>query len=204
MELRPSDGKDANGGTSLILPGDSYVGSGAVNYISFGHYEQDGNLRNGIELIEWEILKEDENGLLLISRYILDYKHINTENEATTWASSVVREWLNNEFYDTAFSESEKQRIAEVINEDNPVYGTPRGNDTSDKIFLSVDEILDLYSFNELGDDKYPGCSEQLMTEPTVYASEQYEYSTAYGITRYDYDSIADLKGMFFAILILS
>lgn len=54
-----------------------------------------------------------------------------------------LREWLNEEFYNSAFSNSEKEQILSVTvpADKNPEYDTNSGNDTEDKIFLlSVSE----------------------------------------------------------------
>lgn len=55
-----------------------------------------------------------------------------------------MRQWLNNEFFKTAFKTFEKELIVEtkVSNPDNAGFGTKGGNDTRDKIFLlSLDEV---------------------------------------------------------------
>ena len=38
-------------------------------YILFGHFEQDDNISNGSEPIEWLVLSSDEDTLWLLSRY---------------------------------------------------------------------------------------------------------------------------------------
>lgn len=55
-----------------------------------------------------------------------------------------ARYWCNETFYKEAFSDEEKERIllSDVINHDNPMYGTTGGPDTQDYVFfLSYDEI---------------------------------------------------------------
>lgn len=45
----------------------------AVNdHVFFGHYEQDNDLTNGAEAIEWRVLKVENGEALLISQYALD------------------------------------------------------------------------------------------------------------------------------------
>ncbi len=106
-------------------------------YFVFGEYEQDGNSNNGAEPIEWIILKEQGGKLLLISRYILDYQAFNdtTLARGTSWGNSTLRKWLNNEFYNSAFSSTEQNEIATTkiqdYNADNSL-----GNVTSDKVFI--------------------------------------------------------------------
>ncbi len=47
---------------------------------SFGSYEQDNDLTNGAEPIDWEVLDIQDNRALLISKYALDSKPYNTED----------------------------------------------------------------------------------------------------------------------------
>lgn len=146
------------------------------DYIIFGHYEQDGNLTNGPEPIEWEIVDEEDNRLLLISRYILDCQPYNTEKTGVTWENCSLRAWLNNEFYNSAFDSTEQNAILTATNPnaDNISRGIDGGNDTEDNVFvLSVDEILDNYEFEEWDDTSYYGYSQALMAEVTQYAANQ-------------------------------
>ena len=51
-------------------PGDTF---------EFGKYEQDNDLSNGKERIEWIILEKEDNRILAISKYVLDGKSYNSE-----------------------------------------------------------------------------------------------------------------------------
>lgn len=110
------------------------------NYITFGHYEQDNNPNNGTEPIEWRILKEEDGKVLLLSRYGLDAKVYHQINSGVTWEISTLREWLNTEFYDTAFDGTEKEAIILSLleNDDNTDAWphTEGGNATEDYVFL--------------------------------------------------------------------
>ena len=112
--------------------------------ITFGNYEQDNKTANGKEEIEWKVLEKDQNGkMLLISRYALDCRHYHSKNEKVTWETSDIRSWLNNDFYNTAFTKSQRAKIKTTTleNRDNADYNTDGGNDTKDKVFLlSIDE----------------------------------------------------------------
>jgi len=116
----------------------------AGDIITFGHYEQDNNLYNGSEPIEWRVLAVENGRALLISKYALDAKPYHDEiDKNITWEKCLLRGWLNEDFYNKAFDRSEKSRILQVKikNPDNPKYGTQGGNDTRDNIFLlSIDE----------------------------------------------------------------
>ncbi len=158
-------------------------------YYVFGHYEQDGDESNGPEPIEWVILDENENGTLLLSRYALDCVKYNTKSYSVTWETCSLRDWMNNDFYNTAFSDEEKSVINSVnlVNEDNQSYGTEGGNDTNDRIFaLSVSEIFKYFSSNNGYSDQWSYFnSESLITPATVYAQNMGVYT--HTITRDDY-----------------
>ena len=107
--------------------------------IFFGYYEQDNDISNGREDIEWIVLAKEENRLLVISRYALDCQVYNIEYSHTTWESCTLRKWLNNDFFRAAFpNDEERKRIVEVTvpADDNPQYDVDSGNDVQDNIFL--------------------------------------------------------------------
>ena len=79
--------------------------------IKFGKYEQDGNSGNGKEDIEWIIVSKDGNSIFLLSNKVLDCHPYNVHGHDGAWDVSSVREWLNNDFYNTAFSSSDKKNI---------------------------------------------------------------------------------------------
>ena len=118
--------------------------------IEFGNYPQD---KDGTEKpIEWIVMKNEGNQVLLLSKYVLDAKPYNEELEEVTWETSDIRQWLNNEFYTTAFNKTEKAKIQTSLikNEDNSEYGTSGENDTEDKVFLlSEKEAETLFSNDE-------------------------------------------------------
>lgn len=151
------------------------------DYIVFGRYEQDGNLDNGPEPIEWEIVSEEDGRMLLISRYILDCKPYNTSCTDVTWETCSLREWLNNDFFNSAFSETEQNQLLLVMlsTSDNEFESAEGGNDTEDKVFcLSVDEVLEYYQFEDWFENDGWGYSEALInTELTPYAASLCTYT---------------------------
>lgn len=118
--------------------------------IEFGNYPQE---EDGTEKpIEWIVMKNEGNQVLLLSKYVLDAKPYNEELEEVTWETSDIRKWLNNEFYTTAFNKAEKVKIQTSLikNEDNSESGRSGGNDTEDKVFLlSEKEAETLFSNDE-------------------------------------------------------
>ena len=136
--------------------------------VLFGLYEQDGNTSNGREIIEWQVLDEKDDRLLVISKYGLDAKPYNANKERTTWEQCSLRAWLNGDFLDTAFTDEAQERIIEsdVSADKNPKYSTDPGNDTKDKVFLlSIDEA-----------NKYFASDDARICQPTAYAVENGAY----------------------------
>lgn len=90
------------------------------------------------EPIKWRVLQSENGEAFLLSDVILDKQAYNENYEGTTWEESSLRAWLNGKFINRAFSDEEKEKIniTEIVNQDNPDYGTEGGNNTSDKIFL--------------------------------------------------------------------
>ncbi len=114
------------------------------DYVSFGSYEQDNDAENGKEGIEWQVIDKQDNRVLVISALALECKPYNTEYMNVTWENCSLRQWLNNDFLNEAFSEQEKAMIPTVMIADgvNYGYGTESGRVTQDKVFLlSMDEV---------------------------------------------------------------
>ena len=130
--------------------------------VFFGNYPQDKN--EAVEPIEWNVLKIEENKVLLLSKYILDTQPYNKYLENVTWETSDIRRWLNRKFYKVAFSNMEKKKIVAtwIITKNNSEWGTDGGNNTKDKVFLlSVDEEEELCQNREMK-----------MSEVTEYAKK--------------------------------
>lgn len=112
--------------------------SAVGDIVYFGKYEQDNDVSNGAEDIEWIVLAKKEDSHLVISKYALDCKPYNETNESVTWQASSLRSWLNDDFHNKAFTEEESNQIptVRVAADENPNYGSNPGFETSDKIFL--------------------------------------------------------------------
>lgn len=106
----------------------------------FGAYEQDNDLSNGKEDIEWLILEVKDGRALVISKYALDCK----AHSKTTWATSDLKRWLNSDFINTAFSADERTKIPTTK------YNTNPGYTSEDKVFLlSIQEANYYFSSDE-------------------------------------------------------
>ena len=102
--------------------------------------------------IKWIILEKDEKNhrALLLSKYILDMHGFNENRNDFSWETSEIRHWLNNDFYNQVFDESEKRKICEVELESIVDYGRDIKDKrkTNDKVFLlSLEEMKKYFSF---------------------------------------------------------
>lgn len=116
----------------------------AGDYVFFGAYEQDNDISNGKEYIEWLVLEVKDGKALVVSKYALDCQQYNTSYADVTWETCTLRKWLNNAFINAAFSADEKAMIPTVtVSADkNPDYSTNPGNATQDQVFLlSITEV---------------------------------------------------------------
>lgn len=112
--------------------------------VKFGQYEQDDNKDNGLEEIEWIVLDNQGERSLLISKYGLDCRKYNYSDKDMTWEECTLRKWLNEDFFQMAFSPEEQSAIlvTEVDNSKSQSYewGVKRqpksGNNTQDQLFL--------------------------------------------------------------------
>ncbi len=169
--------------------------------IEFGSYEQDNNVSNGKEPIEWIVLKSEDDHALLMSVNCLDYKSYNTESTEATWETSSLREWLNNEFMDEAFSARERKRVrAQTIenlglyagmDEDgswivtnseeyvkNVLYQTEDSNETEDRVYLlSADESILYLSSGDVERPPLTEYAEEKFLEATLKQAEESGYN---------------------------
>lgn len=145
--------------TQVIIPKQKlkkviqYLESAAVgDTILFGTYEQDNNTSNGKESIEWLVLAKVDNRVLIISQHALDSQPYNTEYVNITWEDCTLREWLNEDFFNAAFSNEEKAIIpmVTVSADKNLNYSTDSDKATKDKVFLlSVAEVNKYFKNDE-------------------------------------------------------
>lgn len=148
-------------------------GPGIGSIISFGSYPQD-QYGTVTTPIEWRVLERKGDLLFVISQSGLDAHAFNPSFD-TTWEKSEIRDWLNHEFLETAFTDSERALIQNtyVSPDSNVAYNTDQGSATQDYIFLLSAKEAAWY-FNNNKDRQ---CT------PTQYANEQADYEDDEGLT---------------------
>lgn len=129
----------------VLLP---YRAAEKGSIVSFGHFEQDNDLSNGPEPIQWIVLDKIDGQLLLLSASCLKGMAYNTAAfTPVTWETSSLRAWLNEDFFSSAFTEEEKALILTVSNEnpDHSIVETPGGRDTRDRVFVLCERDTVIY-----------------------------------------------------------
>lgn len=142
-----------------------------VDIVTFGRYEQDNNLENGTEPIEWLVLDVQDGRALLISKYGLISKPYHRKCRSVTWEICTLRHWLNGAFLAEAFTDEEQNDIVTLevdndISQGNNRWSTNGGRNTEDKVFLM--------SYAEAG--IYFSSDNNRICRPTAYAKAQGTY----------------------------
>lgn len=164
--------KESNQTLSERLGGKLYVG----DEFTLGTYEQDNDLKNGAEDITWVVLeKTGENAYLCISKYVLDAQPFHNQEYYgadywsddddivyNNWGTSSLRLWLNNDFFNTAFTSEDQKNITDTVNQVY-VWQTTKDNNLSKEKYS--DKVC-LINWGQL--DEFPGC-----VKITEYAKAQ-------------------------------
>ena len=132
-----------------------------MDTVTFGSYPQSDETGITKEPIEWIVLEKQENQVLLLSKYILAGKVFDHNlNDEGAYAKSRIRNWLNDSFYQMAFSTNEQNKISDTL-----VDGT-----CNDKVFLlSGPECDQYFGFANTYDSL--GTNQLIATRGTKYSS---------------------------------
>lgn len=119
---------------ALGIKVDLYLGSSTV---TIGQYWQSAD-EHILTPIEWIILKNAGKRILVISKYCLDAMPFNTPRADFTWETCGLRKWLNNDFFNEAFSAKE-QALIPLVNVpavNNDIGHAQAGKATNDRVFV--------------------------------------------------------------------
>ena len=106
----------------LAAISDSQVG----DVVAFGRYT-------------WYVTDKTDDICTLLCQSAVAEKTYNDNKSDITWENCSLRRWLNEDFYNSRFSDGEKASIITTHNtftEDDSSYGLDCGNDTDDKVYL--------------------------------------------------------------------
>lgn len=80
--------------------------------IKSGSYEQDGDILNGKEPIEWRVLEVEGDRAYVVSEKGLDAHVFNEDaDDGNDWSSSDLKAWLEEDFASQAFTDDEMNEI---------------------------------------------------------------------------------------------
>lgn len=152
-------GKVTNSNAISSLNGASpvtYRGHSALKY-NDEYYKKHGSHYFKIDAIEWDIIKTSGNNYTLLAKSSLDSRRMRDYSASNQYMYSELRTFLNNDFYNLAFTDKEKNLIntTTVINSNASLHD-PNGNsygfsytqpNSDDKVFLlSIREANRTYS----------------------------------------------------------
>lgn len=180
--------------------------------ILFGSYEQDNNLANGQEPIEWIVIETSADEISLYSKYILDMQRFSAVHPSTytngspapetyyvgiksSWEGTSLYKWLNDSFYSAAFTAKEKRLLTGPVSllTLHQAYELSE----SEKTFLLTDYARSLF------DDELHHV--WLALDAIKYFSNKSEISTGalnywsfsgYSITKENYTNVTNLGGV--------
>lgn len=146
----------------------------------YGIYEQDNDTSNGKEPIEWLVLTREGNEALVVSTLGLETLPYEASEESVDWENCSMRTWLEDTFYEEAFSDREKRSIAEknIIQHKNKGYpNCDQGNNTIDHVFLlSAYEYSEYLYNNKAIDAKYrEGVPSQYVLQKGIDKHDSYK-----------------------------
>ena len=177
--------------------------------LTFGNYWQEDTNGDGVadqnddkQPIQWRVLSVNGNDAFLMAEKTLDNQCYNEHPKSSTgggkelwatWETCTLRTWLNDTFLNAAFTDEEKNAIADTTvvtpGEDpwNTGTLTDGGNDTVDKVYLlSLEEIRN----GEYGFDSQPegylGNGQDCWRLSQTIASTNTAYATAQGALTFE------------------
>ncbi len=133
-----------NEAVSKILEACPYIETKPGDEITLGSYKN--------YPIKWQVLAKENGRLLLIAKHKIESLPYHEKRSRITWKKCTLRKWLNQDFLEQSFSGQERKLIqaVTVTNEANPVFDTPGGEDSRDRVFLlSLREAEQYFSSEE-------------------------------------------------------
>ncbi len=165
----------------------------AYSFQDENHYYPNNVYYFKYEPLNWRVLDPDEGYVMCenaidsqaYQNYIIEkdgslYNSKDYTNYVSDWETCSLRQWLNNTFYNTAFSAEEKKLIGTTYLENNSSDGTWLGTDTADKIFILSynDAVNSAYGF----DSSNEANDEARKIKGTAYSNCQGLYINSEGI----------------------
>ena len=102
--------------------------------VTFGNY-------NGKPLV-WRVLNVDGNDAYLVTDDVICKKPYNNVEEEITWKDCSLRKWLNDDFYNSTFSDEEKSIILpKTVKNGNKFFDITQPDTTDTVTLLSLEDV---------------------------------------------------------------
>lgn len=141
-EIEPKQDAELDRKLSALKKGDT---------LKFGRYDFDPRMNNGYEDVEWVVLEEKDDSVLVIQKQPIGYspyqEHIQ-KDEDTNWSMSDLREMINsNDFMDKLFTPQEKSKIklTHNVTSGDEMWHREGGPETDDYLFIPDETELIKY-----------------------------------------------------------
>ena len=77
--------------------------------VLYGEYEQDNNVENGKEVVEWIVIDKTKDSVFLLAKSCLSAQQYHTSDDnVIEWKESSLRMWLNDNFINDIFSKEQQ------------------------------------------------------------------------------------------------
>ena len=159
------------------------------------------------EIIKWDIIESVDNKLMLISNIAIDsqdyypstsrdeFDHNGGIGYANNYEYSNIRKFLNNDFYNTAFNNADKEIIVTTTIDNKVDMEVYSANDTFDNVFILSDSEIKKYYSNT--SDRITGGSDYAKAQGLEYVYGNncfYSLRTPY-IPNHNYILLINLEG---------
>ena len=133
-----------------------------------------------VEPIKWFVINRSGNNYELFSELVLTGNiYFNaSEDDENIWETSYIRSWCNNEFYNMAFTDSEKQHIVKTTIGNN-VTGGSWPNATDDTTGKATQDNIYLMSHNEVGKTPFSGGETNAGSASRICCASDFAFSNA-------------------------
>ncbi len=156
---------------AIQLYNNSYKDLEVGQEITFGNNNGD---------MEWIVMDNKEGELLLLSKYVIEMNiAYDNQGETCEWKDCSLRKWLNDEFYESAFSKEEKLLILNSDLEGESFYADVTQS-TTDKIFIfSETEYHEYYSLDYIAKFTNGSAANWWLRTPGAYSNHFYNYKNS-------------------------
>ena len=128
--------------------------------VAFGRFEQDGIMENGPEAIEWYVIEETDEYILLLSKYALATVQYTDDYFIYSFEESTLYNWLNTEFLESFNDDEHAEMLRITADEEGYSVAAPAGS--AEYPYVSLLSLSDA--------EKYIGQNIDIYPTPTVCA----------------------------------